>query len=77
MAALVFTPGTVFVLAVLAVLSVLAVRRIRSRGLCDSGPAPRGALAGGGTCSSGCASCAGCGSVDRMLADMDRAARKA
>ena len=42
MAALVFTPGTVFVLAVLAVLSVLAVRRIRSRGLCDSGPAPRG-----------------------------------
>ena len=39
MAALVFTPGTVFVLAVLAVLSVLAVRRIRSRGLCDSGPA--------------------------------------
>lgn len=76
MAALVFTPGTIFVLAVLAVLSALAVRRIRTRGLCDSGHAPKGAFAEGGACSSGCASCAGCGSVDRMLADMDRAARK-
>ena len=69
MMGLVWTPSTIVVALVIAVLAVLAVRRIATRGLCDchdhcgDSDSPR----------SGCGSCHGCGAVECMVADMDKA----
>ena len=58
--------SSLVVLLAVAALAFLAVRRIVRRGLCDSG----------GTCDS-CEKAGGCSSgsaVDKMVADMERAA---
>jgi hypothetical protein len=78
MSALVFTPGTIVVLAILAVLVYLAAHRMFARGLCDSGRF-RSRRKGGASsaCSPvGCAGCSGCAAVSKMLADMDKASQK-
>ena len=74
MMGLVWTPSTIVVALVIAVLAVLAVRRIATRGLCDchdhcgDSDSPR---SGYGSCHG----CSGCGSVECMVADMDKALR--
>lgn len=65
---LIMTPGTLAMLALVGAWTVWAVRRITSRGLCDCKDHC------GDGCGSGC-SCGGCGAVDKMVADMDRALR--
>lgn len=79
MSALVFTPGTIVVLAILAVLVYLAAHRVFARGLCDSGRVrSRRKGAANPACSpAGCAGCTGCAAVSKMIADMDEASRKA
>ena len=56
--------STIVISLAIIALAVLAVRRMAKRGLCDCHD---------GECSSG--ECAGCGAVDKMVADMERAAR--
>lgn len=60
--------STVVVLLILGVLAFLAVRRIVRRGLCDSGGSCDSCGRSGG--------CSSCSAVDKMLADMERAAKK-
>lgn len=59
------SPATVIVGLVIIALAVFAVRRMTKRGLCDCRD---------GECSR--EGCAGCGAVDKMVADMERAAEK-
>lgn len=66
------TPATVVVGLVVAALAVLAVRRLMKRGICDCHDHCGDKPAGGG-----CAGCSGCGAVDAMVADMERAAKRA
>lgn len=58
------TPATVVVLFGLFALVVLAVRRLTRRGMCDCHD----------HCGDAAGGCASCGAVDKMLADMERAA---
>lgn len=57
------TPSTVVVALLVIAATVWAVRRITRRGLCDCK----------GHCGSG--SCSKCGAADRMVEDMERAAK--
>lgn len=57
------TPATVVLGLVIIALAVLAVRRLVQRGTCDC----RDHCDGGG--------CAGCGAVDKMVSDMEHAAK--
>lgn len=59
------TPSTVVVALLVVVAMVWAVRRIAKRGLCDCKD----------HCGSG--SCSKCGAADRMVKDMERAAKSA
>lgn len=68
MAPLDINASTIVVLLILGVLAFLAVRRIVRRGLCDSGGSCDSCGRSGG--------CSSCGAVDKMLADMERAAKK-
>ena len=65
--------STAVVLLILAVLVVLAVRRMIGRGLCDG---CHGGSSGGG-CHDGAheGGCPTCSAVDKMVADMERAAK--
>ncbi|WP_139652030.1 FeoB-associated Cys-rich membrane protein [Raoultibacter phocaeensis] len=54
---------TIIISLMIVALAVLAVRRMMKRGLCDCHD---------GECPSG--GCSGCGAVDKMVADMERAA---
>lgn len=65
------TPATIVVGLVVIALALVAVRRIVTKGSCDCHDS------GAGKASGGCAGCAGCGAADRMLADMENAAKKA
>lgn len=56
------TPATVVLGLVIVALAVLAVRRLVQRGTCDC----RDHCDGG---------CAGCGAVDKMVSDMEHAAK--
>lgn len=67
MLAMEFTPATVVLSLVLIVLAALAVRRLLRRGMCDCNDHC--------DCSSGSAGCSGCGAVDKMVADMERAVK--
>ena len=71
--------STAVVLLILAVLVVLAVRRMIGRGLCDSRGSCDGCHGGssGGSChdSAPDGGCSACSAVDKMVADMDRAAK--
>lgn len=70
--------STAVVLLILAVLVVLAVRRMVGRGLCDSGGSCEGCHGGsaGGGCGSGShGGCPSCSAVDKMVADMESAAK--
>ena len=78
--------STAVVLLILAVLVVLAVRRMVGRGLCDSGGSCEGCHGGsaGGGCGSGshggCGSgshggCPSCSAVEKMVADLEGAAK--
>ena len=62
--------STAVVLLILAVLVVLAVRRMIGRGLCDSGGSCDGCH--DGAHDGGCPTCS---AVDKMVADMERAAK--
>lgn len=68
MAPLDLNVSTITVLLILGVLAFLAVRHIVRRGLCDSG----------GSCDScgNAGGCSSCSAADKMLADMERAAKK-
>ena len=59
------TPSTVVLGLLIVAAMVWAVRRITKRGLCDCKD----------RCGSG--SCSSCGAVDRMVKDMERAAKSA
>ena len=71
--------STAVVLLILAVLVALAVRRMIGRGLCDSGGScycchggsPEGGCSGG----SHAGGCPTCSAVDKMVADMESAAK--
>ncbi|RDB62003.1 hypothetical protein C1878_09300 [Gordonibacter sp. 28C] len=65
-------PATVVIGMIVAALAVLAVRRLMRRGTCDCHDHCGDKPAGGG-----CAGCSGCGAVDVMVADMERAAKQA
>lgn len=71
--------STAVVLLILVVLVVLAVRRMIGRGLCDSGGSCDGCHGGssGGGCHDGAheGGCPTCSAVDKMVADMERAAK--
>lgn len=70
--------STAVVLLILAVLVVLAVRRMVGRGLCDSGGSCEGCHGGsaGGDCGSGShGGCPSCSAVDKMVADLESAAK--
>lgn len=73
--------STAIVLLILAVLVVLAVRRMIGRGLCDSGGSCGSCHGGssGGGCHGGAGNhdggCPTCSAVDKMVADMENAAK--
>lgn len=71
MASLDMNFSSAVVLVIIAALAVLAVRRIVRRGMCDSGGSCDSCASGGG-----CSSCSSCSAVDKMVADMEHAARK-
>ena len=58
------TPATVILVLIIIALAVLAIRRMTRRGLCDCHD---------DKCEGGCA----CGSVDKMVANMERAMQDA
>ena len=72
MAPLDISPATIMLILVIAALAALAVRRLARRGTCDCHDHCGDKPAGGG-----CAGCSGCGAVDTMVADMERAAKQA
>lgn len=65
------TPATVAVGCVIIAFAGFAIRRLMRRGACDCHDH------GAGDSSGGCAGCSGCGAADRMLADMESAAKNA
>lgn len=60
------SPATIIIAAVILALVVLAVRRLFRKGTCDCKECSHSESTGG---------CQGCSAVDKMLADMDRAAK--
>lgn len=58
--------STVVVALIVAALAVLAVRRLLSRGMCDCNDHCDCSSSGG---------CSGCAAADKMVADMERAAK--
>ncbi len=57
--------ATAIVLAIVVACVCLAVRSFRKKGMCGCKE----------HCSGGCSSCASCAAADRMVTDMDKAAK--
>lgn len=62
-----FTPATIALGLIMVVLIVMAVRRLLRRGTCDCHDHC--------DASKGSVGCAGCGVADKLVADMERAAK--